>query len=493
MAWVVVLGSAVLLSGLVAVLAWLPERKAADAGESLVVYCAAGLKGPVAEIAHQYEEKFGVQVQLQYGGSQTLVANIELSGQGDLYLPADESYIDMARDKDLLAEVIPVARMHPVLAVAKGNPKEIKSLEGLLDSELRIAQANPDAAAVGKLTREALRKSGHWDRLQERTLVFKPTVNDVAGDVKVGTVDAGFVWDALVRQMTGLEIVPLAELEEAQANICAAVLRTSRQPTAALRFARYLAASDQGLPIFDRHGFEPVEGDAWSERPELRLFAGAMLRPAVDETIQAFEAREGVEVTRVYNGCGILVAQMRAGQLPDAYFACDSSFMRQVNDLFLDSADISTNQLVILVPEGNPRGIGSLKDLAQPGLKLGIGHEQQCALGALTQQTLLEGGYQKDVMKNVAVQSPTGDLLVNQLRTGSLDAVVAYLSNATAAGDELDAIRIEGIPCAVAVQPIAVGKSSRQKQLTGRLLEAIRSTESRERFQSYGFQWQAGN
>ena len=69
-------------------------------------------------------------------------------------------------------------------------------------------------------------------------------------------------------------------------------------------------------------------------------------------------------------------------------------------------------------------------------------------------------------MKNVAVQSPTGDMLVNQLRTGSLDAVVAYISNATYAGDDVEAIAID-IPCAVAVQPIAVGKDSQHKQLSG--------------------------
>ncbi len=58
-----------------------------------------------------------------------------------------------------------------------------------------------------------------------------------------------------------------------------------------------------------------------------------MLRPAIEQTIAEFERREGVKVTRVYNGCGILVAQMKAGEVPDAYFACDSEFMNQVNDI----------------------------------------------------------------------------------------------------------------------------------------------------------------
>src|SRR5262249_22518540 len=184
------------------------------------------------------------------------------------------------------------------------------------------------------------------------------------------------------------------------------------------------------------------------------------------------------------------VAQMRAGERPDAYFACDQSFLAQVNDLFLDGVAVSTNRLVILVPKGNPNAIKSLKDLGKPGLRVGVGHEKQCALGVLTQQTLRQGGFQDPVMKNVVVQTPTGDMLVNQLRTGSLDAVVAYLSNATSAADELQAIKID-VPCAVAVQPIAVGKDSAFKQLTGRLLDALRSRASHERFEAFGFHWQA--
>jgi molybdate transport system substrate-binding protein len=213
-----------------------------------------------------------------------------------------------------------------------------------------------------------------------------------------------------------------------------------------------------------------------------------MLRPAIEKTLNLFETREGCTITRVYNGCGILVAQMKTGERPDLYFACDSSFMAQVKDLFEAPQDISLNQLVILVPKGNPHGIKTLKDLGKPGLKIGVGHEKQCALGQLTQETLRQTQLQGDVMKNVAVQTPTGDMLVNQMRTGSLDAVVAYVSNAVSAADVLEAIAID-IPCALAIQPVAVGHESKRSQIAARLLEALKSPESRERFVAEGFRW----
>ncbi len=273
-------------------------------------------------------------MQLQYGGSQTLLANIEASQRGDLYLPADDSYLQIARDKGLVRETLPLARMTPVLAVPKGNPKNLHSLADLERDGVRVGQANPEAAAVGKVTADVLKKAGKWAALEKHIVVMKPTVNDVANDVVIGAVDAGFVWDATVRQMPKLEAVPIPEFADVHAHIAVGVLTCGDQPTAALRFARYLAARDKGLPLFQRDGYEPVEGDPWAETPELRVFAGAMLRPAIDDTIADFENREGVRVNRVYNGCGILVGQMRTdGKSPDAYFACDVSFMKQVHDL----------------------------------------------------------------------------------------------------------------------------------------------------------------
>lgn len=457
---------------------------AATIAEPILVYCAAGVRVPV-EAA---EKAYGGKIQLQYGGSNTLLANAEVSGKGDLFIAADDSYLKLAREKRLAAESIPLARQTAVLAVPKGNPRKIAALADLLRADVKVVQANPDAAAIGKLVRGRLEKLGKWASLKEKTTVFKPTVNEVANDLKLGTADAGFVWDANVKQYPELEQVDLPELQGLTAETSAIVLRSSRQPTAALRFARFLAAPEKGQPEFAKNGYVPAAGDAWEEQPALLMYGGAMLRPAIEKTIIAFEQREGCRITRVYNGCGILVAQMKAGAKPDLYFACDTSFMADVKDLFPSPTDLSLNQLVILVSKGNPKGIKTLKDLARPGLKIGIGHEKQCALGALTQETFRQSKVESDIMKNKPIQMPTGDLLVNQMRTGSLDAVVAYVSNAVSAADVLDAIAID-IPCALATQPVAVAKDSPRKALAARLVEALKSPESRERFQNEGFRW----
>ena len=490
---VIFVGSILLLIALVLLLRFGRPKSdvATDSNRTpLVVYCAAAVKPPVEKIARDYEREFGIPVQLQFGASQTLLTNAETSKIGDLFIPADDSYIDLAKQKSLTAEIIPLAKMTLILAVPRGNPKQLTSLDDLLKPGVRLAQANPDAAAVGKVTRNLLTKTNQWDPIAKKTLVFTGTVNDVANDIKIGAVDTGFIWDAMLPLYPELQSVPIPQLASATSLVDAAVLKSSHQPTAALRFARYLGARDRGLKTFTDEGYRVVDGDAWSQSPTLNLFAGAMLRPAIEQTIERFEQREGCHVNRVYNGCGILVGEMKKGigPMPDAYFSCDSSFMTQVKDLFLDSADISTNQLVILVPKGNPHGIHTLKDLGKPGIRLGVGHEKQCALGALTATTLEQAGLRDPVRKNVVAESATGDLLVNQLRTGSLDAVIAYISNATNSADKLEAMTID-VPCAVATQPIAVSKSSANKQMASRLMSAIESEESRRLFLANGFGW----
>ncbi|HLY73510.1 MAG TPA: molybdate ABC transporter substrate-binding protein [Planctomycetota bacterium] len=250
-------GLIVLLSVLIYL--WHRWRREGDSkgGEPLMAYCGAGLREPVERLAKQFEAETGIPVRLQYGSSQALLLQAELSKTGDLYLPGDESFVELARTKGLIGEDYPLARMRAVLAVKKGNPKGVRSLEDLLRPDVKLGQVNPDSAAAGKLVREALRKAGRWDRVAEHTCVFTGTVNEVAAAIKLGSIDAGFIWDVLISQMTDLEEVPFGELVGAEARVTVGLLKSSTQAESAMRFARYLASPETGGRAFQASGFEP--------------------------------------------------------------------------------------------------------------------------------------------------------------------------------------------------------------------------------------------
>src|ERR1043166_933446 len=222
---------------------------------ALLIHGAASLKIPMEQIAADYLGETGTRVELSFGGSQTLLANIQITHHGDLYLPADDSYLTLAREKKLIKETFPLAEQTAVLAVAKGNPKQIRALADFRDSPFTLSQAKPDTAAIGKLVRAATEANGLWTALRSRTAVLKPAVTDAANDVKLGAVDAAFVWDSMARQYPDLEFIRLSELENVRAKVAVGVLNCSKQHDAAFAFARFIAAPEKGSKRFQQNGF----------------------------------------------------------------------------------------------------------------------------------------------------------------------------------------------------------------------------------------------
>ena len=110
---------------------------------TLFLYCAAGIRAPIAEIVARYREEYGVSVQVEYAGSGALLSKIRVAGKGDLYLAADATHIDIARQQGLVDEAIPLAYQRPVIAVAKGNPKQIQSARDLSREDVRTALGSP--------------------------------------------------------------------------------------------------------------------------------------------------------------------------------------------------------------------------------------------------------------------------------------------------------------------------------------------------------------
>lgn len=472
------------------------KNTAKQSETALLLYCAANMKNAVTQVARDYEKEFGRRVELQFGGSGTLLGNIRLTRVGDLFIAADESYTDIAKKENLIDETIPLAVQKPVIAVKKGNPKNIRGLADVLRDDVAMGLANPEAASIGAITKQMLSKSNEWDRVSAAARargVFKPTVNDIAADVKIGTIDAAIVWDATVRQPEFRDAMEAIDIEGGDAfkvRVTVSVLRNSAHPAQALHFARYLNAKDRGAPVFAKLGFSPVEADEWSERPRVLLFSGAVNRIAIADTLKEFERRENAEITTVYNGCGILNGQLKMGEKPDAYMTCDGSFMRGVESGFLPEISVSRTDIVIATRKGNPHGIKTVKDLAREGLKIGVANERQSTLGTLTVVVLDDMGIKDDLMKNVVVQTPTADLLVTQLRAGALDAAIVYRANTVKSGDELAVLPIDH-PGAKAVQTLALARGTKFPQLLSRLIASIRSAESGKRFTGAGFEFLA--
>lgn len=476
--------------GALAGVAWVTLKPKHASTSPLTVFCAAGIKKPVDEIASAYQKETGTEVRLQFGGTGTLLSQLKIAKQGDLFIAADDGALADAKKLGVTKEEFRLVKQKPVIAVAKGNPKQVDGLATVKKPEIKLALANPEAASIGRVAKQLL--GVEWDALAEKAAVMKPTVTEIAADLSLGAVDAAIVWDSTVAQFKGLDAVAASELAKHEEFATAAVLSSCTQPAEAMRFARYLSAPEKGGAVFAKHGFTAVPGDRWTARPDLILYSGGVNRPAIEKVLLAFAAREGITITTTYNGCGILCAAMKTmgdssnPKFPDVYYACDVCFVPPVAEHFPEAVMLTEAEIVIAVPEGNPQGIQTLADLARPGLRVGLCNAEQSTLGFLTSSMLKSMNLWESVSKNASSQVPTGDFLVNQMRTGSLDAAVVYRINIQNAMDHFDAVPLPADK-SKAVQPFAVRRDSDHQQLGRRLLAFLR--EHRSRFEEAGFTW----
>src|SRR5436305_1073155 len=74
--------------------------------------------------APQFERETGIKVELRFNASEWLLQNIKLTKQGDLFLPADDSYVAAARQAGLVEQDYPLATMTAVAIFRADFPKD---------------------------------------------------------------------------------------------------------------------------------------------------------------------------------------------------------------------------------------------------------------------------------------------------------------------------------------------------------------------------------
>ncbi|MDO6491770.1 MULTISPECIES: molybdate ABC transporter substrate-binding protein [unclassified Cellulophaga] len=219
------------------------------------MYCAAAVKPALEEVAKVYYKETGVQIDLQYGGSGTLLSNLRIAKQGDLYLSADASYMQQAIKYNLIKESKPLVVITPVLAVAENNPKQISNITEVCKEGIKFGIANPDAASIGSVTRNMLLQSGDWNVLKNCIYVQMPTVSDVANALKLKTIDVGVIWDVTANQYKEIDTVKINFFKEYKEYATIGVLKSSSQVKEASEFMNFLIYNSKSKRVFKKFGY----------------------------------------------------------------------------------------------------------------------------------------------------------------------------------------------------------------------------------------------
>jgi molybdate transport system substrate-binding protein len=147
---------------------------AADEPPGLTVYVAASMTNAMQEIADRYRRETGTAIKLSPGASSALARQIEAGARADLFVSADQQWMDYLADRRLIvaASRRDIAGNRLVLIAPADSKVALRIAPGFaLAAALgkgRLAIADPSSVPAGRYAQVALVRLGVWDSVASR-------------------------------------------------------------------------------------------------------------------------------------------------------------------------------------------------------------------------------------------------------------------------------------------------------------------------------------
>ena len=206
------------------------------------------------------------------------------AGRPDLYASVSLGHLLSLHKDGLMDDYMTYMHNELVLMVAKGNPKNIKSIDDLVRPDVLTSLPNPLNEGIMQFYfRRVLEQHGLWQKISagKECSGCATTANnwftavhhrETPARILAGQSDVGVVWktEALEALHEGyaVEIVPLPADQSMVNEVFYAMgpLIQPRHPKQAEAFIRFLQSPD-GQDAYARHGFVRAKSDELSLRP----------------------------------------------------------------------------------------------------------------------------------------------------------------------------------------------------------------------------------
>ena len=244
------------------------EADGASTRGRLVIFSAASLTEAFTELAQTFEaEHPGVEVILNFAGSQQLAQQLAQGAPADIFASANErqmgAVIGAGRVNAGSQQLFAANRL--ILIFPSDNPAALQAISDLARPGLRLVLAAPEVP-VGQYSQEFLDKtaadpaygSEFAAGVQENIVSYEENVRAVLSKVVLGEADAGIVYQSDLNAETAATLgqIPIPDPLNTVALYPIAAISNSSQPELAAKFLNFIL-SPAGQAILAGYGFGP--------------------------------------------------------------------------------------------------------------------------------------------------------------------------------------------------------------------------------------------
>ena len=238
---------------------------ARPAGDQLVVSAAASLQDAFRALGQDFERTHpGVQVMLNFAGTQELQMQLEHGADADVFASADQDHMRALVAAGRVAAPVVFARNEPVLVVAKDAAATIRGLSDLPQADrvvIGVADVPIGRYTLQVLDRAAAQLGGDFRaRVEAKVVSRELNVRQVLAKVLLGEAQAGIVYRTDARAAPELAVVDIPAGVNVIADYPIAVVNGAAHAALAHAWLDYVL-SRPGQRILRHAGFLAPAGE----------------------------------------------------------------------------------------------------------------------------------------------------------------------------------------------------------------------------------------
>jgi molybdate transport system substrate-binding protein len=247
-------------------------------------------------------------------------------------------------------------------------------------------------------------------------------------------------------------------------------------------FAALVLAASPAACGGDDDGDGGADGSSGSGT--LVVFAASSLTNTFGALEKAFEAdHRGVDVKISFDSSSALATQITEGSPADVLATADQTSMQIIvaaGDNDAEPIPFASNTMAVVTPPANPAGIEALSDIAATDF-------------VLCDPSVPCGAVAAEILKNAGIKAQPVSLedkvtaVLSKIELGEADAGLVYVTDAKAAGDEVNTVEIPDDVNVVTPYYIAAVKDSANADLAQDWIALVTSQAGQGILQEAGF------